>query len=491
MTSRNRFGLGLLVLLSFACAGPGERTERGLDLELPEAWASGEKSEPLEGVDTTWWRELVDDELLALVDEALEHNVDLRASAALMFASEASARVEGAAGLPDVSVGLDRNRTKRNFIGFPTGGGGGGGGVAVSRSTTFELALSTRWEVDLWDRLGSRERAAQEESFAAWADHEFAKVSLAGAVIRTWYELVEAQKQVELALKTQQTWSASADLIKGRYTGGLSPALDARLVLVELERATAERVRLERLQSEAARTMELLLGRYPKGELEAAGDLLPPREQVPAGLPASLIGRRADLFAAERRLVAAEARVDASRASFYPSLVLTGAVGTSSTKLSDLLDGDFGVWRLLGSLVQPLFEGGRLRAELDISDATAEAQLARFAGLVLAALAEVENALAAESSLDEELKRRSAVADHAQHARDLARERYSQGLSDVSTWLDAQRTAYVAESSLIRLRRLRLTSRVRLHLALGGGFSAPEQPGQPGSREPQSDAEGE
>jgi len=444
MTPPRWIGL-VFACAALACAGPGERAERSLDVEFPENW----------------------------VAEALVHNRDLAVTAARVLAAEAETRIVGADGLPQVSAGLSRDRTKRNFIGFPSGPGGSSN--PVSRFTSYSLGLSTTWELDVWGRLADAEDAASQDALAAWADHSGAQQSLAAAVLQAWFALVEAERQEQLGQRTLESWSATHALVERRYTQGLRPALDARLTAADVERARAELETFARVRSDAARQLEILLGRYPSAELAAAdGELPEPAVAVPDGLPATLISRRADLFAAERRLAAAELLVDVARKDFYPDLTLTGSVGTSSEKLSDLLDGDFTVWRLLGGIVQPIFEGGRLQARLDRQDARAAEQLASFASQVLDALGEVEGALDAERLLERELRIRVAVTEEANRARDLATRRYAEGLVDVSTLLDAERGAYTAESRLLLVRRQRLVARIRLHLALGGGFQAPE-----------------
>ncbi|MDG2149791.1 MAG: efflux transporter outer membrane subunit [Planctomycetota bacterium] len=462
---------GMLLAL-FGCAAPSDSFDRSIDIPMREEWASpADAGVP---ISSDWWKSLADEQLVLLVEEALVYNVDLRAAGARLLAADAAARVEGAARLPNAQLSLSADRSKRSFLGFPSLGPGGG--TATSRSTIYGLGLSTSWELDLWSRLANRERAADQDALAVWADYAYGRVSLAAAVLQAWFSLVEAEQQVELAEQTQKTWEENDTLVRRRYEQGLRPALDARLVTVDLERARAEVVRLLRLRTDAARELELLLGRYPSGELAAANDLPAPVGPVPSGMPSTLIARRADLFAAERRLAAAESRVDAAREDFYPRFALTGDVGTSSEYLSDLLDGNFGVWRLLGSVVQPVFEGGRLQASLDGAEAQAGVQLAVFAGKVLDALAEVEGALSDEQRFAEELVLRTRVAEEARAASQLARRRYSEGLAEVTTMLDAQRNAYVADSALLALRGLRLGARIRLHLALGGGFSAKEAP---------------
>jgi outer membrane protein TolC len=191
---------------------------------------------------------------------------------------------------------------------------------------------------------------------------------------------------------------------------------------------------------------------------------------VPAGLPADLIARRPDLVASEMSLVTAGARVAESRAALLPQIRLTAGGGTSSAELADLLRGDFAVWNLVAGLTQPIFNGGRLRAGVDAAEAAREAAVAGYAQAALLAFAEVETALAAERFLSVQEDALARSLEDASAARRLSEDRYFAGLADYLDVLETQRQELTAESQLLEIRRLRLATRVDLHLALGGGF---------------------
>ena len=475
----------LLVLacaLTVACVQPREATEREIALELPEDWAAGSLAPEGERVDGPWWYAYGDSTLHALIDEALANNPDVQAAAARLLLAEAASRVQGANLLPNVDAVLGRNRRKQSFIGFPTGGPGGGGGgddPVVNRATIYNLGLEVSWEADLWGRLAAEEAAAVAQTQAAWADQQFVALSLAASVVKAWYVVAEAELQLALAQRTAESWERTYELTATRYRGGLAPALDARLTAVDLERARAQVVTTRANRDDAVRVLELLVGRYPATSLQVPDDLPAPRAEVPAGLPVTLLARRADLYSAERRMLSAERLADARRADFYPDLVLTGSVGTQSTKMSDLLDGDFSVWSIVGQLVQPVFQGGRLEARLDQQEAVADESLALFTRTLLDALFEVESALAGERDFADEVAVRTEVAEEATRAGALARRRYVEGLIGVTTLLDAERNEYLAQQNLLQARLLHLLNRMDLHLALGGGFNAPEPTDEP------------
>ena len=266
--------------------------------------------------------------------------------------------------------------------------------------------------------------------------------------------------------------------MQDRFEAGIRPALDLRLALLNLSNARA--LLQQRLQQfdAATRQLEVILGQYADGEMETPAALPPLAPIVPAGLPADLIARRPDLAAAEREVAAAQARISVARAELLPRISLTAATGTSTDALRSLIDGSFGVWSLVGNVVQPLWQGGRLRAEVKGAEARGAEVLAQYATLALGAYAEVETALAAEEYLRERVGHLMESVQQARAAERLADERYRAGLEDYITVLDSQRSAVNAEGELIGVRRLRLENRVDLYLSLGGGFEQLDDPVQ-------------
>jgi len=465
--------LGVLgsLALCVACASQPPVRERRVELELPDRFSRASADASTELPDAPWWHAFVEPSLRPLVHEALASNPDVAAVAARLAAAGARLDVVAADGLPSADLGLSRTRVKRNFIGFPTGGGAGDDTV-TTRATVYSLSLDTSWELDLFGRVGAAVDAARADVQAAQADVAGARLALVGAVLKSLNAAVEAEQQRALAVASLDAWERNEAVLEQRYRAGLRPAFDARRVAAQRATAASDLEVRERAARDALRRLERLLGRAPGSGLTLPDALPPVPPEPPAGLPAELLGRRPDLAAAERRLLAGEKRVAANRAALYPRLALTGSVGTSSSDIDDLLDGDFGVWSLGTSLVLPLFEGGRLRARVLEAESEATVALLDFTAALLDALAEVERALDAGSSLARELEARAAAAADSLRARELAQERYRRGLGDLLELLEAERTALRDNATHVRVRRELLDARVDLHLALGGGFDA-------------------
>jgi outer membrane protein, multidrug efflux system len=463
--------LPTLIIALAACSTAIEPRRAEDVVLLPPQWqAAGQNAGSVQELPA--WGELFDDGRLdALIAEAIDANRTLEAASARVERAAAQARIAGADLRPQVNATLEAGRRRQNFIGLPIPGAEGR--VLSNTSTTFGTGLNVSWEVDLWGRLRNARDAARADAESVRADFSAAQLSIAGQVAKTWFSAIEAAEQVELAIATVESRALTAERIRRRYEAGLSPSVDLRLAESNSALAASRLQQRNRQLDAASRQLEILLGRYPAASIETANrlpDLLAP---IPPGIPASLLARRPDLRVAERRVAAASARVAQARASLYPQIRLTGSGGATSTELGDLLDGDFSVWSLGAGLLQPVFQGGRLRANVDLARAAEDEALAGFAQSVLSALAEVETALFAQGALARQESALAIAAMNAVEAQRTAEQRYASGLSDFLLVLETQRQAFEAESQLLDLRRQRLASRVDLYLALGGDAAEP------------------
>jgi len=475
----------LLAALAFtlvvSCAHVPDR-EPGTDTPHPGQWQAGT---PVPGdVRDVWWREFNDAHLNGFIAESLTNNYDLQAAAARVEIAQAEAAIAGADLFPSVGVGANAERSRRNYIGLPIPGGGDD--PLTTHSTTYGLSLNTSWELDLWGRIRSGKRAAQAQVEASRDDLQDAQLSLAGQTAKTWLAVVEAREQVNVAQRTLESFTSSAEQIRDRYERGIRPPLDLRLALANVAGAEAALDLRQVAYERAVRQLDILVGRYPAGELQM--DLVFPAMPgpVPAGLPSEMLVRRPDLRASEQRLRSADWRVAESKATLLPRLSLTASGGTTSEDLADLVSADFKVWTLAGNLAQPLFEGGRLRAGVRRANARAKAALAEYRSTVLLAFSEVESALVSESLLARREDSLNQAVEQSRAALNLAELRYGAGLDTIITVLEAQRRLFEAETQQVAIRRQRLENRVDLHLALGGGFNgrdAAEQAAAPPAAE--------
>lgn len=455
---------------------------------VPEQWAATREARA--GVDTEWIARFKDPTLTALVREALRENQDLKIAAARVAQARSEVKAARAQGLPQVNLGASGLRSKRNFIGFPfldnlpaePGAPQRTPAPAEERilsdiSNTFGLTLDTQWELDLWGRVRAGTLAAAAGARAAEEDYHAARASLAAETARAWFALVEANAQTALAREALKVFQDTERALSERFMTGQAGdegGLGAQLRLARSDVATARAALLQRQeeQSQAARRLELLLGRYPAG-VKRESDKLPALPPAPgAGLPSELLQRRPDILAAERRFAARGLRQKEARRAVFPRLTLTASGGTSTDELRNLLNSDFGVWNLGGNVAQTIFTGGQVRAEINRRAAEEREALANLQKTVLRAFSEVENALEAETLLRQREEAMKEAVKLAEEADAEARADYRRGLGDILNVLATQNRLIQARGQLATLRRLRLDNRVALHLALGGDFSA-------------------
>jgi NodT family efflux transporter outer membrane factor (OMF) lipoprotein len=463
--------LAILVWIP-GCVGAPAYDPPVLPFETPDAWSDSSSA-----ISGEWWTEFKDDTLNALIEEAVANNYSLDAAAARIEQSIAMARIAGADLLPNAGVSLNASRQKQIFVGLPIGGSG----VPSSTSDSFRLDFQASWELDLWGRVRAGHAAAEADLQASLADYAGAHLSLTGQVIRAYVGAIEARQQKALLDQTLESFEALETRVRDRYEKGLRPSLDLRLTQASVASAKDSQLQREQGMIHAARQLELLLGRYPAALVETTDALPALPSAAPAGLPADLIARRPDMAAAERRLAAANSRVYEAQTSLLPAISLTGSVGSTSDEIGDLLDSDFQIWSLAAGLIQPIFQNGRLRANIDLTKGREQEQTALYVEQALRAFEEVERALTAERILRDRGIALNVAAEQNRKALTISEDRYVRGLDDILTVLEARRRFFTAQSQLLAVQRLQIENRVNLILALGGGFqvegdSPDEQP---------------
>jgi NodT family efflux transporter outer membrane factor (OMF) lipoprotein len=424
---------------------------------VPSAWkTTGGVGAP---VADQWLASFDDPALNTLVSEALVHNADLRVAAARVEQAGGYLKVANAGLLPVVNL-LGTANTKSN-------GGSGLEGWVVSASL----------ELDVWGRVRYARAAAEAQSVAAAADFAYARQSLAATVARSWFTAIESGLLRELAQDVVRSSEALLKIAQDRFRIGVGNEQDVAAARANLAtyRDTLRQVQLSREQ--ALRALELLLGRYPAAEVAVAQKLaaLPP--PPPVGMPSEILERRPDVVAAERRVAAAFNRIGEARAAMLPRISLTAGGSDVSSDLFVLKEQSNPIWSVGANLVAPLYQGGALRANVEIRTAEQKQAVAEYARAGQKAFNEVENALSAEAALrDRAALLDEAVRDNAR-AFELVQIQYRVGAVDLRAVESRQLALYSARVAFLRVQSEQLAQRVSLHLALGGAFAdAPAAP---------------
>ena len=420
--------------------------------------------------------------LTALITEAVTQNPQVGQALARIEQARAQARIQRADGLPQVGASLSASRSRQTLGGLgpigALGGAAGDEGAAPLPSSftvdNYALSLDVSWETDLFGAIRAQTAAARAEFLASEANLRAARQAIAAQTARTYFQLVEARAQVDLSQRVVDTFGEIARQVGNRADVGIAPPNDKLLAISNLESARAGLQQRSEQAERLTRQLELVLRDYPAGTVVAPDTLPDVPAPPPTGLPADLLTRRPDVAAAEFGLRAAGFRTASARRALLPSLNLTGSAGTASDALGDLLDGDFFVWSIAGRLLQPIFQGGRLRARVQLAEGQRDEAVEGYVDTLLNALSEVETALAVDDDLARREAASAAAADAAERSVDISFNRYKAGIDPFVTVLQSQQRALDSRSAVLLARRARLENRIALHLALGGGFGTPE-----------------
>lgn len=417
---------------------------------LPPAWiAGGASAQP---VAERWLASFDDPALTALVGESLAYNADLQVAAARVEQAGGYLKVASGSLLPSVGV-----------AGVWSGASGSGGGLNG-------IFLNASLELDVWGRLRYGEAAAQQQLLAVQADYAYARQSLAATVAKSWFVAIEASLQLAIVRDTLHSAETLLQLAQDRLRVGIGneQAVADAQASVSSYRDTLRQTELSRVQ--ALRALELLLGRYPAAEIAVAQALSPLPPPVPVGLPSQLLERRPDVVAAERRVAAAFNRVGEARAAQLPRISLTAGVSGISSDVLVLQDRNNPAWGIGGNLLAPLYQGGVLRAQVEIRSAEQKESVAAYAATGQRAFGEVEGALAAEFALRDRSVQLDAVVRDNERALQLALVQLRVGSADARAVQQRQLALYSARTARLKVQTEQLAQRVNLHLALGGAF---------------------
>lgn len=475
--------LAAMALLSSCQSVSPPDSRHHASVKAPAHWIAGPTYRPSHYPDRHWVASFGESSLTSFVESVVEYNRDIKAAQARIEIARANARIIGADLYPQMGGNFSGQRNLQNFIGFPIPGAGGGtpGGVLSSRTNQFGLSLDLSWELDLWGRIAAAQKAAIADFEASQFDRSTAELSLAGQAAKAWFALAEARDQVELSRHAITVFSQTETAIRDRFEAGIDQegqSFASQLLLAEADVAAARNSlsTQQELVGRTARQLEVLAGSYPAGKAGQSARLPSYPGKVPTGIPATLLDRRPDLAASERRMASADERLFEARRSLLPAISLTGKFGTSTDDISDLLDGTFSIWSIAGNLAQPIVQGGRLRANIKKKDAELQLAAAEFEQTALTAFGEVENALGAEKFYNERVAALLESVRLTKGAYDRSLEEFENGTGDILTLLASQQRLFTSSSQLLSVRRLRLDNRIDLYLALGGSFTPSEIP---------------
>jgi len=431
-----------------------ETTVIPLNYEEAAAIASGRV---LDG----WLDTFGDPELEAIVAEAIQNNLSLQAAIARVdqaagFATQAGAELKPAIGMGGTA--LDRESFSSSSPGLSSSG----------------VELNMSWELDLWGRVRSQAAAGEAVFEASQYQLEWIYQSVAAQTAKTWYLVTEAALQEKLAQEALILFQRTLDVATAKYEQGQVTSRDTALARANVAAGQVAVRRVTAAKQQASRALEVMLGRYPKAEIEGAEDLRATPPAIPVGLPSELLERRPDMLAAERAVAAQYYTIQSAEAARLPRIALTAGVGSSSNELDSLLSTGSDYWSTGANFAAPIFAGGALEAQVDIQSASYQEAMANYGLAALMAFSEVEQGLSNETLLREEENYLREVVKETSEALRVATAQFSAGQVDLLSVLQQQGQVVSAQSNLINIKDLRLQQRIDLHLAVGGSFELNE-----------------
>jgi multidrug efflux system outer membrane protein len=422
---------------------------------IPATW----KAAAAKGsVADNWLRSLHDPVLEDLVAETIANNRDLAQAAQRVKIAEQAVIVAGAQLLPQVGANV-----------------GGRSTYNEDHDGTFDASAvyaGVAWELDLWGRLRAQRAATEAAATATALDYAYARQSIAATVAKAWYLASEARQQLALAEQAVTVYGELLALVKIRRTTGKDSDLDVADMSAKLNSSKGHLEAARAAYGETRRALEVLLGRYPAAEIEAAARFPPLPPPVAPGLPASLLERRPDLAAAEQQVLAAFRRQESAKLALLPDVGISLVGGRLGDPLLSTLQ--LNPWLASAAIGMsiPIYEGGALRARVEIATAREAQAVAAYGAAALVAFREVENALANEHYLAKRLPFYEAALANSTNAVRIATIQYRAGRRDL-LWVSYLQTNQLAsEAVVIRVRSLQRANRIQLHLALGGSFGA-------------------
>lgn len=453
--------LALLALTLAGCAGlPRERVD-GPALAVPASWSAAPEAAGAQAAAlTAWWQHFNQPTLTALIDQALRANPNLQSAQAALRQARAQADAQAARLGPTLGVSASAQRSQS------------GNAAAGNR---FQAGFDASWEPDIFGGQRSAAAASAADAAASAASLGTVQVSLAAEVAANFINLRGLQTRLAIARNNLATQQETLQLTRWRAQAGLLSSLELEQALNATAQTEAQLPALQTGVTQTLNALAVLTGQAP-GTLAASLSASAPIPAAPAGLalafPAETLRQRPDVRAAERRVDAALARLDAAEAARYPSFRLGGSLGLSALSLGTLSDGASVLRSLLASVSAPLFDGGALQAQARAQRAAVDQARASHQATVLTALQEVEDALAALRGDAERLQRLQTASTAAANADLLARQRYASGLIDFATVLSTQRSLLSSQDSVASTQASLSSNHVRLYKALGGGWQA-------------------
>jgi multidrug efflux system outer membrane protein len=442
------------------------------DAPVSASWPSGEayqaeaaKPDQKPVSEVPWRQYFIEPRLQKVIEQALANNRDLRVAVLSIEKSRAQYRIQRADLLPTVSgtAGATIQRTPADLS--------SSGQARISEQYNVGLGVSS-YELDLFGRVQSLKDQALEQYLATEQTRNSVQISLVAETANAWLTMAADRERLQLARQTLSSQEEYYQIIKHRYTAGITSALDLYQAQTAVEAARVDIARYTTLLAQDQNALTLLVGK------PLSADLLPTElgavialQELPIGISSDVLLRRPDILAAEHTLKGANANIGAARAAFFPRIGLSASFGTASAKLTDLFQPGSVAWNFVPQISVPLFDTGRNIAGLDVSKADRDIAVARYEKAIQTAFREVADALAQRGTINNQLAAQQSLTDATDESHKLSQARYDKGVDSYLSVIVAQRALYAAQQNLITVRLAKLANQATTYKVLGGGLA--------------------
>lgn len=458
-----RRGSLLLPLLLGGCAAGHVKPVAVPPVDAPAAWRT---AAPLSAVERDWWTGFGDPALTALVDRALANNSDIGIAAGRVREARANLAAARATLLPTLDANLTGGRT-RSISPFGT----------AEVQNAAQPQVQAAYEIDLFGRLADQRSAARSAYLASEAARDAVRLAIVSATASGYVTLLGLDTRLDIARHTLAARETSLKIARSRVSNGYSPKLELQQAQAEYDATAAIVPQIELAVARTEHGLNLLTGDTPQAIGRGATLATLAQPPLAGGLPSELLRRRPDIAQAEHQLAAADSSLAVARKRFLPQLRLSASAGAA---FSSLLDDPITLWQVGGSILAPIFQGGRLTAQAEAAAGQRDQAAFAYRKAVLTGFREVEDALASVRRIDEQVALAIHQRDTLAEALRLATNRYREGYSPYLEQLDAQRQLLAAELNLAQLQSDGFAARIQLYQALGGGWTAAdEESGRP------------
>jgi multidrug efflux system outer membrane protein len=446
-------------------------------LDVPTHWSEApESAAASQPAQAPWWLRFNDAELNSLIERAVQGNLDIQGAAARIRAARANLSIASALRLPTVSAtgSYTRGRESENVPSATSTGTGQQSALDATKSENlFHAGFDARWELDLFGGVLRSTELADANYQGSLHDRSGVMLSLIAEVTRHYIVLRTAQQELAITRASLLAQQDSLHLIKVRYQSGMAADLEVASAESQVNAIAARVPSLENVTGQSVHRLSILLGLAPGAlseELRAPGAVPTGPSSLPLGMPSDLMRQRPDILRAERQFAAATARIGVATADLYPRFSLLGALGLESRSGSDFFNVGSRYWSIGPSITWPIFQRGRIVANIEVRDAEQQQALINYRKTILLAYEDVENAIAAFRNEGAHREAISKTVDSDERAVTLAISLYKSGLTDFRNVLIAQQTLFQSRMDWVRSDAAVTTTWVALHKALGGGL---------------------